>query len=291
MTQAYQQVCTTTDRERWLECRRTGIGASEAAAILGFNPWSSAFDVWAKKLQLVEEDESEAAYWGRVLEPHIAHAYARERKVKIRKFSKLLRSNEHSFMLATPDYKQLGDPPALLECKQSGLRSRWSEEAPEYVQVQVQHQLAVTGYQHAFVAALLGGNKLVWVEVRRNNQFINTVLIPAEEKFWQHVLSKTEPPVDASEATANVLKKLYPEDSGETIALPGSFIDIDGRRMEAKERIKECEKVVRECDNLIRAEMKEASFATIPGGVSYSYRMYNRAAYSDATQSVRRKEG
>jgi len=36
-------------REQWLELRRQGIGGSDAAAILGMNPWKSPMDVWLEK--------------------------------------------------------------------------------------------------------------------------------------------------------------------------------------------------------------------------------------------------
>jgi putative phage-type endonuclease len=64
---------------RWLAERRRGIGSSDAAAILGVNPYKSAYAVWAEKTGLVGPDwepPSEAALWGNLLEPLIAEQYA-----------------------------------------------------------------------------------------------------------------------------------------------------------------------------------------------------------------------
>lgn len=37
------------DRSKWLEMRKSGIGGSEAAAIVGLNPWKSAFQLWMER--------------------------------------------------------------------------------------------------------------------------------------------------------------------------------------------------------------------------------------------------
>ena len=41
----------------WLEWRRSRIGASDAAAILGVSQWDSAFDLWQRKLGIIPEQE------------------------------------------------------------------------------------------------------------------------------------------------------------------------------------------------------------------------------------------
>ena len=64
------------------------------------------------------------------------------------------------FMLANIDREVVGVPGVqVLECKTAGeFGSRlWKDGVPEYVQLQVQHQLAVTGKAAADVAVLLCG--------------------------------------------------------------------------------------------------------------------------------------
>ena len=49
---------TTVDtRAEWLRWRRSGIGASDIAALLGISPWASPFSVWADKLGLLPDEE------------------------------------------------------------------------------------------------------------------------------------------------------------------------------------------------------------------------------------------
>ena len=61
------------DRLAWLKARQAGIGGSDVSAIMGLNRWKSPIDVWVDKTTSVQEDEpSEAAYWGTVLEDVVA---------------------------------------------------------------------------------------------------------------------------------------------------------------------------------------------------------------------------
>lgn len=67
---------TNEQRAAWLKGRRTGIGGSDVAAVLGLNPWKTPLDVWNDKLGLSEDKEmSEPAYWGTVLEDTVAKEF------------------------------------------------------------------------------------------------------------------------------------------------------------------------------------------------------------------------
>jgi putative phage-type endonuclease len=64
----------------WNERRRTGIGGSEVAAVLGLNPHSRPIDVWARKVGIASDFAgNDATRWGQVLEPLIADEYQRRR--------------------------------------------------------------------------------------------------------------------------------------------------------------------------------------------------------------------
>ena len=67
------------NREEWLNERRSGIGGSDAAAVMGLNPWKSPLDVYLDKTgQLMESPDNPALYWGRVLEEVVAREYSLE---------------------------------------------------------------------------------------------------------------------------------------------------------------------------------------------------------------------
>ena len=62
------------DREKWLKARRSGLGASEVAAILGLSPWSTPYKVWKDKVSSEPpvELETEPIEWGHAHEATIA---------------------------------------------------------------------------------------------------------------------------------------------------------------------------------------------------------------------------
>jgi putative phage-type endonuclease len=77
---------TNEQRAAWLEGRRTGIGGSDVAAVLGLNPWKTPLDVWNDKLGLSEDKGmSEPAYWGTVLEDTVAREFQQRTGMKVQK--------------------------------------------------------------------------------------------------------------------------------------------------------------------------------------------------------------
>ena len=59
----YKQIACTKDmtKEDWLSMRRNGIGGSDAGAVAGMNPYSSAFSVYYDKIGAAPEKETNEA--------------------------------------------------------------------------------------------------------------------------------------------------------------------------------------------------------------------------------------
>lgn len=210
------------DRIEWLQLRKSGIGGSDASAILGFNRYKSAFQLYIEKTsEFVEESDNEAAYWGNVLEDVVAREFAKRTGKKIRKINRMLRHPKHYFMTANLDRDVVGEK-AFLECKTASeyLKDSWNgEDVPAAYLCQLQHYLAVTGYEKAYIAVLIGGNKFVWKEVGRDDEFIE-LMIQHEKAFWEnHVLANVPPAIDGSSSASELLAKMYPQDDGSAIML------------------------------------------------------------------------
>ena len=124
-------------------------------------------------------------------------------------------------MLANLDREVVGCPEVqILECKTAGLNGArlWRDGVPEYVQLQVMHQLAVTGHQAADVAVLICGQEMQVHRIERDETMI-TQLIELERQFWDRVEQDQLPPADGSESAATALQCLYPRDSGQRLDL------------------------------------------------------------------------
>lgn len=203
------------DRADWLDLRRGGIGGSDAAAICGQDRWRSAFEVWLDKTaapNLPEDQGSEAAEWGTLLEPIVRQQAAVRTGLDIVRVPYLLQSTEHRFMLASPD-GVAGDD-LTYEGKTAGLfvGPEWGDDAdplvPDAYLLQGMHYLAVTGRQRLLYAVLIGGQRLVLRWVERDQELIDH-LVTIEEAFWQSVLDGTPPAPDGSKACTELLAHLY----------------------------------------------------------------------------------
>jgi len=66
-------------REQWLEARKTGLGGSEIAAVIGENPWCSPYTLFCRKLELIPDIVStKRMEWGSRHEVAIAKWYEEE---------------------------------------------------------------------------------------------------------------------------------------------------------------------------------------------------------------------
>ena len=221
------------DRDQWLAVRKKGIGSSDAAAAVGLNPYKSQLELWLEKTGQDAElpkpdpnDETSPMYWGTLLEPIVAAHYTKRTGNRVRRINAVLQHPRHAWMLANVDREVIGASDVqILECKTAGMNGAklWREGVPEYVQLQVQHQLAVTGKQAADVAVLICGNELKVYRIDRDEQAIHR-LIELEAKFWSLVEAGLAPGADGSESAGRALQALHPRDSGATVDFGGDLV-------------------------------------------------------------------
>ena len=228
-------------RDEWLTVRRQGIGSSDAAAAVGLNPYKSQLQLWMEKtgrdgaLPVVDpNDDQSPMYWGTLLEPIVAAHYTRRSGHRVRRINAVLQHPQYPWMLANIDREVVGAPDVqILECKTAGIHGArlWRDGVPEYVQLQVMHQLAVTGKQAADVAVLLGGQELQVFRIERDDTLI-AQLVALEQQFWGYVERDQQPPADGSASAELALRCLYPRDSGTTLdfstdlEMSGVFSDL-----------------------------------------------------------------
>ncbi len=115
----------------------------------------------------------------------------------MRRINAVLQHPIHPWMLANIDREVLGAPDVqILECKTTGLYGAraWDDGVPEWVQLQVQHQLAVTGKQAADIAVLIAGQELRIYRLE-HDEFLIANLMALEQVFWEHVERDVPPPV------------------------------------------------------------------------------------------------
>ena len=265
------------NREQWLNVRKGGIGSSDAAAAVGLNPYKSQLELWMEKtgrddnLPKVDPyDESSPMYWGTLLEPIVAAHYTRRTGNKVRRVNAVWQHPYQPWMLANLDREVMGAPDVqILECKTAGINGArlWKDGVPEYVQLQVMHQLAVTGHQSADVAVLIGGQELQVHRIERDEALIQH-LVELERRFWGYVERNEAPPADGSDSADLALRCLYPKDGGQVLDLSqdlemsAAFSDL----LAVRQVLSTHTQLEAQLKQRIQQRMGEASQAIFDGG-------------------------
>lgn len=275
------------DRTQWLRERQKGIGGSDASIILGFNKWKSPFQLYLEKTgEHVEEIDNEFIYWGNKLEDVVAKEFEVRTGKKVRKRNQMFRHPEYTFMFANIDRDVVGEK-ALLECKTTNAfnRDAWEgDEVPAAYLCQLQHYMAVLGYEKAYIAVLIGGNHFVWKEVERDDEFID-IMIQHEKAFWEnHILAEVPPPIDGSPSATELLNKLYPTDNGEVIMLDQQSETLIEAIESLKADKKQLEEQLKAYENQLKMTLEEAS-----EGHSIRYKVTYKAQTRSTVDSKRLK--
>ena len=211
-------------REEWLAFRKTGVGGSDAATIVGMNPWGSRYSLWAyKKGLLPEREDNEAMRVGRDLEEYVAQRFAETTGKKVRRINAILRNEKYPFALANIDRDIVGED-AGLECKTTSdytIRKYGEDDFPEKYYCQCVHYMAVTGAKKWYLAVLqLTSREVRIFELQRDEAEIEA-LMAAENLFWQQVINNEQPAPDGSKASTETVNELNPVSNGMEVQLLG----------------------------------------------------------------------
>lgn len=215
-------------REQFLEDRKSGIGGSDVAAVLGISKWKTAYDIWLDKTgRSTPKDETSYQRWGILLEPSIADEFTRVTGKQVQRRNNMYRHKQYSCLVANIDRYVVGEK-AILECKTCnafGL-SDWgpsgTDQIPEYYMTQVQHYMYVTGYRHAYLAVLIGGNTFRWYSIPYNEELAE---LQAAEcvKFWNDCVEADMPP---QITIYDDLASIFPGNEGEIKVAEGEICGV-----------------------------------------------------------------
>lgn len=260
--------------------KRTGfVGSSDAAAILGLDPYRSAADVYYSKVAELEDRVSAkpAVEMGNLLEDDVLEL-ASASLGKLRPGVAF----ERGRMLANTDAIVL-DRPEIVEVKTTGIvgphtSEDWgqegTDEVPERVVVQVHHQLFCAGpeYRRAHIATLIGGRGFGMYVVERSDELADLVSHRCEA-FWQNHVEPRIPPSD-SLPNIETLKAIRRE--------PDSVVDVSDDVVAAWRNAREirlaAEKAEAEAVSALVAALGEAEAGRSSIGL-VTYRLQQRKGY------------
>ena len=205
--------------------RQTGLGSSDAGAVLGLNPYQSPLEVYLEKVgERAPFEGNEQTYFGARLEDIIADEYARRTGNAVRRLTRTQRHPRYPWMLAHPDRSATGLR-TVVECKTADkwLAKEWGPGGetitdaaesdgivPQTYVAQVHHQMAVLDFSRADLAVLIGGNDFRIYHFERDPSF-EEIMIDIEREFWRnHIEARVPPPP----SVLRDLVELYGTDNG-----------------------------------------------------------------------------
>lgn len=208
--------------EEWLAARLSGIGASEAAAVLGRSPWKSNIDLWREKTgrrKAEDISDKDCVAYGHAAEEHLRALFALDYpryEVTYGGAFDMVKRPETPYIFATLDgrlvEKETGRR-GVLEIKTTSIvRSMQKEKwwgpqgpcIPDQYYIQICHQLLATGWDFAVLHAQLKYDYSDGIRSERRTYFIERsevqydidYLLEEETKFWcNYVLADREPPL------------------------------------------------------------------------------------------------
>lgn len=155
------------DRAKWLEARKNRIGGSDAACIVGMNPYRTNVELWEIKTGQVEaEDISDKPYvkYGSEAEKHLRELFKLDfpqYKVSYVEDNMWL-NDKYPFAHASLDgwLEDENGRKGILEIKttnilQSMQKEKWNHRIPDSYYLQVLHYLMVTEFDFTILKAQL----------------------------------------------------------------------------------------------------------------------------------------
>ena len=275
------------NRDQFLLERMKGIGGSDSAAALGLDAYKTRRELWAQKTGELPDDFEDTRYTraGRVLEDAIANLYAEQFGVVLRKRTVPVVHPKFPWMRANID-RQIQGARALVEIKNVDLHvhrtsGEWGTEGdqiPLRYLCQVRHYLICTGFEVAYLGALVGGNNLIQYTIERDAE-AEELIIESEHAFWQLVEKREPPEFDyAHPSTLGLLKRLHPGSNGLSKPLSVEAAEWHQKIEAANADIKRLEALKAEGKAHILRELDGYAFGTLAQG-EYRYKTVERAAY------------
>jgi len=255
-----------SNHEEWLNIRRRGIGGSDAAAIMGFSPFRTPYEVWEEKFKGIsnEPKNKDVLKFGTFCEDYIAREYAERTGYKVCRYNYTVGDG---VLLANVDrlvntkgkptsYRHEVRADLILECKTTSDFS-W-EDVPFHYQSQCQHYMGLFyGIQQVDVAVFFKPTCHVGIfHVYRQDETIYEMQLYLKDWWSRHVQCGIPPePVCESDC-----RKLWKHSNPEkTVMGSESIIDVAQKIHDIRRDLKEWEEEEERLRCELAVYMRDAS--------------------------------
>lgn len=236
-----REVITPTDEAHWLGLRVNDLTSTDIPALFGLSPYKTPFELWHEKRagERIQFAENDRMKWGKRLEATVARGIAEDMDWAVRPMKEYVRLPELR-LGSSFDFRILRDGSGvpgnetnwpgdeILEIKTVDFlqfRDGWIIEsdfieAPAHIEIQVQHQMLVSGLQRAYIGVMVGGNRIEVLE-READDAVHAGILARAAQFWQSIDENRAPdPVMPDDADAVIRLNQFAE--------PGKLFDARG---------------------------------------------------------------
>lgn len=221
----------------WHELRKSGLGGSDIAAVMGLLPWKSPLDVWGDKTRRSPDVvPTKPMRWGAKLEEVVAQEYSEVTGRTVHRVNAILRHPSLPLLgnidrAVAAEGKKKGVAfgrffsDRILECKTA--RSDWgwgepgTDEIPIYYVPQTQHYLGLTGVEFCDVAVLIAGSDFRIYTIKRDEELIESMWATCAQWWQDYVVADVPPPP----RSADEVKQLWPSHSPGAVVLASTEIE------------------------------------------------------------------
>lgn len=176
----------------WHRFRKDKIGASLAPVIMGVSPWMTPYQLYEQMLGITEPtEENEAMRRGKYMEEDARALFVKQTNIFVKPAVGV--HEKFNWLMASFDGLCL-DNKVIVEIKcpgQSDHHAALDGKVPEKYFPQLQHQIAVSGYDRAYYFSY-DGKTTALLTVRRDEEYI-VELVKKERDFYNGLLTFTPP--------------------------------------------------------------------------------------------------
>lgn len=247
---------TKAQEQQFHEVRRKGIGASEVAAVIGCNPFQTAYDLWASKTgRSPRFTGNKFTKAGHMLESAVAQYFVEETgAVLIEGWEDdvTIFHPKHDYIFCTPDrIYTLDGIKSTLECKTT--QKRLDEPMLSW-QAQLQYQMGIMGTAAGAIAWLGRGVDFDYKQIDASPEIFDAIVNEVGDFWHLYVRSDTPPPAQNSED----IQKLYGMIRGKYEQATEADYKAYTELVALKKQIKQLDTTKKELEEFLKMRIKDA---------------------------------
>jgi len=255
-------------------CRGTGVSPTGDDDV---TPCATCEGVGTLTFDTVDDETSEAAEIGDVVEEPLARLYARRSGRALRKVTGSAIHPQHEWIAAMPDFESDdGGPDVEVKMVGAHMIDEWGEyddEIPADYYAQVTWQMMCRGKRSTHVVANLGGTRLRVYDVPFNERLAGELLEVGREFWFCHVVPRIPPPIDGTKSARAFLDRRFPQALKGIVRAPIEALGIVHELREVRETIKQGAKRKEELETLLRALIGDAEGIADPSWGTATWRL------------------